>query len=57
MNNKKSTIGDIVNLTKEETKIMSMLDIINTRVENNRGDDYLDLNLNDEFRLDDISHR
>ena len=55
MNNKKSTIGDIVNLTKEETKIMSMLELIGKRVDNNRGDDYLDLNLNDEFRLDDIT--
>jgi len=24
------------------------------KVENNRGDDYLDLNINDEFRLADI---
>jgi hypothetical protein len=55
MNNKKATIGDIVNLSKEENKIMSMLEIINKRVDNNRGDDYLDLNLDDEFRLDDIT--
>ena len=55
MNNKKSTIGDIVNLSKEETKIMSMLELISKRVDNNRGDDYLDLNLDDEFRLDDIT--
>lgn len=54
MNNKKSTIGDIVNLSKEENKINTMLDIIKRRVDNNRGDDFLDLNLNNEFRLDDI---
>ena len=54
MNNKKATIGDIANLSKEENKIMIMLELINKRVENNRGDDYLDLNINDEFRLDDI---
>ena len=54
MNNKKATIGDIVNLSKEENKIMIMLEIINKRVDNNRGDNYLDLNINDEFRLDDI---
>ena len=54
MKSKKATIGDIVNLSKEETKILSMLDIIKTRVDNNRGDDYLDLNLNNEFRLDDV---
>ena len=52
--NKNVSIGDIANLSKEENKIMTMLDIINRRVENNRGDDYLDLNINDEFRLDDI---
>ena len=57
MNNKKSKIGDIINLTKEETKIMTMLDIIKRRVENVKGDDYLDLNINDEFRLDDILSR
>lgn len=54
MNNKKSKIGDIINLTKEETKIMTMLDIIKMRVENVKGDEYLDLNINDEFRLEDI---
>ena len=54
MKNKKATIGDIANLSKEENKIMTMLELINKRVENNRGDDYLDLNINDEFRLDDI---
>jgi len=54
LNNKKSTIGDIINLSKEENKISSMLEIIKRRVDNNKGDDFLDLNLNDEFRLDDI---
>ena len=54
MNNKKSKIGDIINLTKEETKIMTMLDIIKRRVENVKGNEYLDLNINDEFRLEDI---
>jgi len=54
MKNKKATIGDIANLKKEENKIMSMLELINKRVENYRGDYYLDLNINDEFRLDDI---
>ena len=54
LNNTKSTIGDIINLSKEENKISSMLDIIKRRVDNNKGDDFLDLNLNDEFRLDDI---
>jgi len=52
MNNKTSKIGDIINLKHEETKIMTMLEIINKRVDNNRGDDYLDLNINNEFRLD-----
>ena len=54
MNNKKSTIGDIINLSKEENKINTMLEIIKRRVDNNRGDDFLDLNLNNEFRIDDI---
>jgi hypothetical protein len=54
MNNKKSTIGDIANMSKEENKINTMLEIIKRRVENNRGDDYLDLNINDEFRLQDV---
>ena len=53
MNNKNSTIGDIANLKKEEDKILTMLEIIKNRVDNNRGDDYLDLNINDEFRLQD----
>ena len=54
MNNKKATIGDIANLKKEENKIMCMLELIKTRVENNRGDDYLNLDVDDEFRLDDV---
>ena len=54
MNNKKSKIGDIINLTKEETKIITILDIIKRRVENVKGDEYLDLNINDEFRLEDL---
>ena len=57
MNNKKSTIGDIANLKKEETKILAMLDIIKNRVDNNRGDDYLSLNVDNEFRVDDIVSR
>ena len=31
-----------------------MLDIIKRRVENVKGNEYLDLNINDEFRLEDI---
>jgi hypothetical protein len=54
MKHKKATIGDIANLKKEENKIMSMLELINKRVENNRGDDYLHLDVDDEFRLDDV---
>ena len=54
MNNKKSTIGDIINLSKEENKIMSMLELINKRIDNSRGEYYIDLNVNNEFRLDDI---
>lgn len=54
MNNKKASIGDIANLSKEENKIMTMLELIKMRVENNKGDDYLDLNINDEFRLEDV---
>jgi len=52
--NKNVAIGDIANLSKEENKIMTMLGLIKMKVDNNRGDDYLDLNINDEFRLDDI---
>ena len=52
--NKNVSIGDIANLSKEESKIMTMLELIKMKVENNRGDDYLDLNINDEFRLADI---
>jgi len=54
INNKKASIGDIANLSKEENKIMTMLELIKMRVENNKGDDYLDLNINDEFRLEDV---
>ena len=54
MTNKKSTIGDIANLKTEEKKILSMLDIIKGRVDNHRGDEYINLNINEEFRLDDI---
>jgi len=55
MTNKNSTIGDIINITKEETKINTMLDIIKLRVDNIRGDDYLSLNINDEFKLEDYT--
>jgi hypothetical protein len=48
MTNKNTTIGDIINLSKEETKIMSMLEIIKKRVDN--IEDNLYLNINDEFR-------
>ena len=54
MTHKKSTIGDIINLTKEESKINAMLDIIKIRVENIRGYEYIDLNINDEFKLNDF---
>ena len=40
MNNKKATIGDIANLSKEETKILCILDIVKQRVDNNSEDDY-----------------
>ena len=52
MKNKKSTIGDIINLTKEENKINGMLDIIKQRVDNYRGNEDIDLNINEEFNLD-----
>ena len=54
MNNTNSKIGDIINLTKEEQKIISMLDIIRNRVDTHKGNDYINLNINDEFRIDDI---
>ena len=54
--NKNVSIGDIANLSKEENKIMTMLGLIKMKVDNNRGDDYLDLNINEEFRLDDIEN-
>ena len=49
----KSKIGDIININNEETKIMQMLELIKTRVELYRCDAYIDLNISDEFRLDD----
>ncbi len=53
----KSKIGDIINIKQEETKIMKMLELIKKRVELRRcGNDYIDLNLNDEFRLNDIKN-
>jgi hypothetical protein len=53
----KSKIGDIINIKQEETKIMNMLDLIKNRVELRRcGNDYIDLNINDEFRLNDIKN-
>ena len=52
MTHKKSTIGDIINLTKEENKINGMLDIIKQRVDNYRGNEDIDLNINEEFNLD-----
>jgi len=51
----KSKIGDIINMNQEETKIMKMLELIKTRVELYRCDAYIDLNISDEFRLDDKS--
>ena len=54
MKNKKSTIGDIINLTKEENKINGMLDIIKQRVDNYRGNEDIDLNINEEFNLNDF---
>jgi len=54
MTNKNSTIGDIINISKEENKINSMLAIISLRVDNARGQDYIDLNINDEFKINDF---
>ena len=54
MTHKKSTIGDIINLTKEENKINGMLDIIKQRVDNYRGNEDIDLNINEEFNLNDF---
>ena len=54
LSNKKSTIGDIINLTKEENKINGMLDIIKQRVDNYRGNEDIDLNINEEFNLNDF---
>jgi len=54
MENKTSKIGDIINIKQEETKIMTMLELVKKRVELRRsGNDYIDLNINDEFRLND----
>jgi hypothetical protein len=54
MNNKKSLIGDIINLTKEEEKITDMLDIIKKRVETSNENETINLNVDDEFSIDDI---
>jgi len=54
MTNKHSTIGDIINISKEEHKINGMLEIINLRVDNAKGQDYIDLNINDEFKINDF---
>ena len=54
MNHKESTIGDVINISKEENKINAMLDLIRLRVEHARGQDYIDLNINDEFKINDF---
>ena len=51
----KSKIGDIININNEETKIMKMLEIIERKVELYRSAAYINLNINDEFMLDDLS--
>ena len=52
MDNKDSKIGDIINIKQEETKIIKMLELVKKRLELRRcGNDYIDLNINDEFRL------
>ena len=38
----------------EENKINSMLEIIRLRTEHARGQDYIDLNVNDEFKIDEF---
>jgi hypothetical protein len=54
MENKTSKIGDIINIKQEETKIITMLELVKKRVDLRRsGNDYIDLNINDEFRLND----
>ena len=55
MNHKESTIGDVINISKEENKINSMLELIRLRTEHARGQDYIDLNINDEFRIDEFT--
>ena len=50
----KAKIGDIINIKQEETKIRTMLELVKKRVELRRnGYEYIDLNINDEFRLND----
>ena len=52
MENKDSKIGDIINIKQEETKIIKMLELIKKRVElRSCSNEYIDLNINDEFRL------
>ena len=54
MDNRNSKIGDIINIKQEETKIRTMLELVKKRVELRRnGYEYIDLNINDEFRLND----
>ena len=57
MNHKESTIGDVINISKEENKINSMLEIIRLRSEHARGQDYIDLNVNDEFKIDEFKEK
>ena len=57
MNHKESTIGDVINISKEENKINSMLEIIRLRTEHARGQDYIDLNVNDEFKIDEFKEK
>mgnify|MGYP005662138027 FL=1 len=57
MNHKDSTIGDVINISKEENKINSMLEIIRLRSEHARGQDYIDLNVNDEFKIDEFKEK
>jgi hypothetical protein len=53
----KSKIGDIINIKQEENKIVKMLELVKKRLDLRRcGTDYIDLNLNDEFRLNDINN-
>ena len=57
MNHKDSTIGDVINISKEENKINAMLEIIRLRSEHARGQDYIDLNVNDEFKIDEFKEK